>query len=249
MREALPILRRRWSLDLVVANAENASSGSGLDPKGYQQLIDAGVSAITMGDHVYKKKEILPLFAAGAPICRPANFPLEAPGPDHVLVSAADGVPVAVITVLGRLFMRPVDCPLHAIDRVLASIGERARVVLVDVHAEATSEKQVMLRHLAGRVTAVLGTHTHVPTADAAIFPPGTAYITDAGMTGPYDGVIGRRWDRVLKTAWSFEPTFFDIASGDLRISGVLITVDPESARAMEIRLVHLTETDIQALG
>jgi hypothetical protein len=233
----------------VIANAENASGGSGLNQRGYAQLAAAGIDAMTMGDHVYKKKEIYELFNKGRPICKPVNFPRQAPGLDHLIVETPDHTPVAVVNVLGRVFMRPVDCPFAAMDRVLLDIGERAKVIIVDVHAEATSDKQLMLRHLVGRVSAVLGTHTHVPTADAAIFPPGTAYITDVGMTGPYEGVIGRRWDKVLHTVTTFEPTDFAVANGDPRLSGALVDVDPETGRAQSIELLHLNEPALEAMA
>jgi metallophosphoesterase (TIGR00282 family) len=248
IKRALPGLRARFNIDLVIANAENSAGGSGMDPRCYSQLIAAGVDAITMGDHIYKKREIYSLFEKGEPICKPANFPPEAPGPDHLIVSAADGTKVAIISLLGRMFMRPVDCPFHAVDRVLDDIGKQAKVILVDIHAEATSDKQCVLRHLIGRVSAVVGTHTHVPTADASVYPPGTAYITDVGMTGPYDSVIGRRFDRVLHATTTFEPKPFDVATGDPRISGALIEVDPESGRASAIELWNLDRAKIDVL-
>lgn len=248
IKRALPGLRARFNIDLVIANAENSAGGSGMDPRCYSQLIAAGVDAITMGDHIYKKREIYSLFEKGEPICKPANFPPEAPGPDHLIVSAADGTRVAIISLLGRMFMRPVDCPFHAVDRVLVAIGKQAKVILVDIHAEATSDKQCVLRHLIGRVSAVVGTHTHVPTADASVYPPGTAYITDVGMTGPYDSVIGRRFDRVLHATTTFEPKPFDVATGDPRISGALIEVDPESGRASAIELWNLDRAKIDVL-
>lgn len=248
VKRVLPRLREKLALGLVVANAENAAGGSGLDPRCYHQLASAGIDAVTMGDHVYKKKEIFSLFEEGFPICKPANFPPEAPGPDHLLVTAADGTKVAIISLLGRMFMRPVDCPFHAVDRILETIGKKAKVVLVDIHAEATSDKQCVLRHLVGRVSAVMGTHTHVPTADAAVFPPGTAYITDVGMTGPYDSVIGRRFDRVLHATTTFEPKPFDVATGDPRISGALLEVDPDTGRALAIDLVHWDRARLDAL-
>lgn len=249
LRKAVPLLRARHELDLVIANAENAAGGSGLSPRVCSQILGAGVDALTMGDHIYKKTEIYPLFSQKKPICKPANFPAEAPGPDHLIVETAGGIPVAIISLLGRVYMRPVDCPFHAAFRVLDAIGDQARVILVDIHAEATSEKQLMLRHLLGKVSAVVGTHTHVPTADARVHPPGTAYITDVGMTGPYDSVIGRRCDRVLHTTITFEPTAFDVATGDPRVSGALIDVDESTGRARAIELVHLDKGEIDALA
>jgi len=245
----LPILRKKWSLDLVVANAENAAGGSGITARCFSQLAQAGVDAFTMGDHVYRHKDVMDLFGKQPPMCRPANFPAEAPGPDHVIVETKSGVRIAVLSVLGRLFMKPVDCPFHTVDRILSQLEQDVQVVLVDIHAEATSEKQALLRHLVGRVSAVFGTHTHVPTADAAVFPPGTAYCTDVGMTGPYDGVIGRDWKKVLHTMVTQQPVFFDVAKADARISGALFDVDTSTGRASSCRLVHLTESDLESLS
>jgi metallophosphoesterase (TIGR00282 family) len=202
-----------------------------------------------MGDHVYKKTEIYSLFDEGKPICKPANFPADSPGPEYLIVDAPDGTPVALFCLLGRIFMRPVDCPFRAADRILDQLAGKAKVIVVDIHAEATSEKQLMLRHLLGRVSAVLGTHTHVPTADASVHPPGTAYITDVGMTGPYDSVIGRRYDRVLQTTLTFEPTSFEVATGDPRVSGALFEVDPSTGNASSIELVHLDKTAMDSLA
>src|SRR5262245_48830924 len=200
VKKALPTLIKREALDLVVANAENASGGTGMMPSTYRQLRQAGVDLITMGDHLYKKMEILSVLKEEDRVCKPANFPAEAPGRDVVTTTARDGTPVAVFSLLGRTFMRPVDCPFVAADRVLAKLAGQPRVVLVDMHAEATADKYLMGHHLKGKVSAVLGTHTHVATADEQILPGGTAFICDVGMTGPYDSVLGRRIDRVLST-------------------------------------------------
>jgi hypothetical protein len=244
LRDHLSSLRKRLELDLVIANAENAAAGSGLSPSCWDELRKAGVDAATMGDHVYKRKEIRTLFERGEPICRPANYPSRAVGPELLLISAGSDRKVAIFQVQGRLFLRPADCPFDAADRILARIPDDVRVILVDVHAEATAEKQTIFRFLAGRVTAALGTHTHVPTADAGLIGT-TACITDLGMTGPYDGVIGRRFEPVLKSALSFEVNKFDVAVGDPRISGALIEADPDTGHARSIRLVHLTEEQL----
>ena len=248
VRTAVPILRRTEQLDAVIANAENATNGSGLGPRDYRDLRAAGVDAITLGDHAYKKFNLADTLRNPAePICKPANFPTVAPGRDHVLFAASNGVVVAVVSLLGRQFMRPVDCPFAAVDRVLATIGDRAKVIVVDVHAEATADKYLLAHHLKGRVTAVLGTHTHVPTADEQILPGGTAFISDVGMTGPYDSVLGRRVDRVLHAATTFEPTAFDVATGDVRLGGAVVDADPDTGRATAIRRVMVREDDVAA--
>ena len=165
-----------------------------------------------------------------------------------MLVEAKDGTPVGVFTVLGRTYMRPVDCPFRAADRVLERIGPDARVIVVDIHAEATSDKQLQGRYLDGRVSAALGTHTHVATADEQILPQGTAYQTDVGMTGPHDSILGRRVDRVLATTLSFVPHYFDVATGDPRLHGALVEVDPETGRALSIRRVAIGQEEAHRL-
>jgi metallophosphoesterase (TIGR00282 family) len=237
-------LRQEHAIDLIVANAENASGGSGLTPPIYRELLVAGIDGITLGDHVYKRREIIPILETEQRIARPANYPAEAPGPEVIILTAANQVRVAVFTLLGRVFMPPVDCPFHAANRILASLPPDIRVVLLDFHAEATSDKQVMGRHLDGRVTAVLGTHTHVPTADEQILPGGTAFQCDVGMTGPHESILGRRIDRVMETTLTNRPTHFDVADKDVRLHGSLVDLDPQTGRALGIRRIAITETE-----
>lgn len=239
LKRLVPALRQQEQLDFVVANAENVTNGSGLTPKDYRQVRAAGVDAVTLGDHVYKKYEIADVLRAdGEPIGKPANYPAAAPGRDRVEVVLPSGVRVAVVSLLGRTYMRAVDCPFAAADRVLASLDGSAQVVIVDIHAEATADKYLMLHHLNGRVTAVLGTHTHVPTADEQVTPEGTAFICDVGMTGPYASILGRRIDRVLPTAISFIPSSFEVATDDVRLAGAIVDVDDATGKATAIRRV-----------
>ena len=245
-RKALAGVIEREKLDLVIANAENATNGSGMTPRIYKQLRAAGVDLVTMGDHVYKKLEILSALKDDDRICRPANFPADAPGKRFALAAARDGTVVAAFSVLGRTYMRPVDCPFRAADDVLKELAGRAKCVVVDVHAEATADKYLLGHHLKGRVSAVLGTHTHVPTADDQILHGGTAFICDVGMCGPYDSILGRRVDRVLSTALNFVPTAFDVAEGDARLSGVIVDVDSATGQATGIRRFQLREADVQ---
>jgi metallophosphoesterase (TIGR00282 family) len=247
VRALLPLLIAREKIDLVVANAENAANGSGLTPRGFRQLRHAGVDLITMGDHVYKKLDLLAVFEKEDRICRPANFPPDAPGREWVQAVARDGTAVAAFCVLGRTFMRPVDCPFRAANRVLAQIDPAVKCVLADVHAEATADKYLMAHHLKGRVSAVLGTHTHVPTADEQVLPGGTAFVSDVGMTGPYDSILGRRIDRVLSTAITFLPSPFDVADGDVRLGGAVVDVDA-AGRATAIRRVMVNEHGLREL-
>src|SRR3954469_16204565 len=246
--QVLPRLIPRWGIDLVVCNAENAAGGSGLTIKTHEELVEAGVDVFTLGDHVFRKDEVFTLFERSDRLLRPANFPPDAPGEESALVQARDGTTVGVFTVLGRTYMRPVDCPFRAADRVLDGIGASIRVVVCDVHAEATSDKQLLGRYLDGRVSAVLGTHTHVATADEQILPGGTAYQTDVGMTGPYDSILGRRYDRVLAATLTFVPHTFDVASGDPRLCGALVEVDPASGRALTIRRVSINQDEARRL-
>ncbi len=181
-------------------------------------------------------------------IVKPANLPPESVGRDWAVVTARNGVPVAVACLLGRLFMKPVDCPWQAADRVLAAMPADVRVRLIDFHAEATSDMQLMGRYLDGRVTAVLGTHTHVPTADERIFPGGTAFQCDVGMTGPFESIIGRRIDRVMDTTLTGLPTEFDVATGDVRLCGTIVTADPATGRATAIERLCVTEADLPRL-
>ena len=250
VRRAVPLLRAVERLDLVVANAENAAGGSGLTPAQYHQLRAAGVDAVTLGDHIYKKFDIEPVLSQpDEPVVKPANYPPAAPGRDHILVTAADGTRVCVFSVLGRTFMRPVDCPFAAADRVLAGLPADVRVIVVDVHAEATGDKYLLGHHLDGRVSAVLGTHTHVPTADEQLLTGGTAFQCDVGMSGPYASVLGRRVDRVLAAVVTFAPTPFDVATGDVRLAGAIVDIDPLTGKATAIRRVMWTEAQITELA
>jgi metallophosphoesterase (TIGR00282 family) len=234
--------KRSVGVDLAIANAENADSGSGLSPANYRELVAAGVDAFTMGDHIYRRKEIYSVLEAQANIVKPANFPAEAPGRTWTIVSGTGGDAAAVFSLLGRTFMRPVDCPFQAADRVLREIPSEVKVIVVDFHAEATGDKQLMARYLDGRVTAVLGTHTHVATADEQILPGGTAFHCDVGMTGPHDSVLGRRYDRVLETTLTFRPTPFDVAENDVRMCGALVDVDALTGKATAIRRIVIGE-------
>jgi metallophosphoesterase (TIGR00282 family) len=239
-----PLVTER-KLDLVVANAENAAGGSGLTPAIFRELTKAGVDAITLGDHVYRRKEIYSTLENEPNIVKPANLPPESVGRDWAVVKARNGVPVGIACLLGRLFMKPVDSPWQAADRVLAAMPSDVRVRLLDFHAEATSDMQLMGRYLDGRITAVLGTHTHVPTADECIFPGGTAFQCDVGMTGPFESIIGRRIDRVMHTTLTGLPSEFDVATDDVRLCGTIVEADEDSGRATAIERICLRDTEI----
>lgn len=242
-------LRQREGLDLVIANAENSADGSGIAPSIYKKLIAAGVDCITLGDHIYRRSEICTVLNDESNIVKPANYPPQAPGKTWAVVKSAAGVQVAVFSLMGRVFMRPVDCPFAAADRVLAEIPAEVKVRVLDLHAEATSDKQLMGRYLDGRVSAVLGTHTHVTTADEQILPGGTAFQCDVGMTGPHDSILGRRYDRVLETTITFQPTQFDVATGDVRLCGTIVDIDETTGRANAIRRLVVRESELTSLA
>ncbi len=231
----LPRLVDRHRADYVVVNVENAAGGFGVNPEVLGELTALPIDCLTTGNHVWDKKEGIELLAGDARLLRPANYPDGNPGRGLHVGRTALGVPVATINLEGQVFMRQVDSPFRVADRLLAALPPEVRVVLVDFHAEATSEKQALAHHLDGRVTAVLGTHTHVPTADARILSGGTALQTDVGMTGPYDSVIGFRADRVLQRFLLQTPAPFEVAKRDVRLAATLLEVDPTSGRATRI--------------
>jgi len=228
------------SIDFVIVNGENAAGGLGISAAIANQFFEWGVDVITTGDHVWKKRDIISLISSDVRILRPANYPAESPGRGWTCVKALCGEPVGIANFVGRTFMQPADCPFKAADQALEELHIAAKVILVDMHAEATSEKQAMGRYLDGRVSAVFGTHTHVQTADECILPKGTAYITDIGMTGGHDSVLGRRTEAVLEKFITNMPTPFDVAGGDPRIMGALITVDTSTGNATAIERVAI---------
>ncbi len=231
-------LREECGVDLCVANGENAAGGSGITPATGGEIFEAGVDVITTGDHIWKRKESRQYLNDNPNVLRPANMSEDAPGSGHTIIKAEDGTEVGVINLQGRTFMSPTDCPFRAAEGALEALGDHVRVIVVDMHAEATSDKIAMGRFLDGRVTAVLGTHTHVQTADEQIFPGGTAYITDVGMVGPYESVLGRTIESVVAAFSTQLPTRFDVATGDVRIGGVLVEADPTTGKAVSIERV-----------
>jgi metallophosphoesterase (TIGR00282 family) len=243
--QALPDLVKKHQIHCVICNAENAAGGSGLTPQLYEKFRRYGVHLFTLGDHIYRRPEIVPVLERSTVMVKPVNFPPVSPGKLFAVAETAIGPKVAVLSIMGRLFMKPsVDCPFRSIDRVLQQIPQEVKIVVVDVHAEATSEKVAMGWYLDGRVSVVFGTHTHIPTADERILPDGTAYITDLGMTGPYDSVLGRRKDRVIKHLITNLPSPFDVAEGDVRLCGVLVKVDSDTGKALHIERISVPATD-----
>ncbi|XZE46499.1 TIGR00282 family metallophosphoesterase [Pirellulaceae bacterium SH467] len=244
--QAIPWLRSFGQIDTIVANAENAADGAGLTVNQYKKLVEAGVDAITLGDHIYKKREIATVLTTAGNIVKPANFPPGAPGQEFCTIQTTLGFSIGIVSLLGRVFMRPVDCPFLAVDRVLQRMPEDCRVRLVDFHGEATSDKQTMARYLDGRVTAILGTHTHVPTADECVLPGGTAFQCDVGMTGPYESILGRSITPVLNTTLTFDPNSFHVATEDVRLSGTWVDCDPSTGKAIAIGRLVLRPSDLE---
>lgn len=229
-------LRASETIDFVVANGENSAGGIGIDPGSARELLSAGVDVLTSGNHVWAKREILDYINDSDVVLRPANFAPTNPGWGYAVRTTRSGTPIAVINLIGRVFMNTYDCPFRTADAVLEAIGARAKVVLVDMHAEATSEKVAMGWHLDGRVSMVVGSHTHVQTADERILPKGTAYITDAGMCGPRDSVIGVKRDQVLRRFLTQMPGRFEVADGAVLVQGVVVDVDDATGMASGIR-------------
>ncbi len=244
LREALEIVVPERKIDCVVVNAENAAGGSGLTPTIFEKIIHYGADVVTLGDHIYRRRQIISALETSEKIVRPANLPPRAPGKEFSICLTASSQRVAVVSLLGRIFMRmPADCPFAAANRVLAAIPKDVKIIVVDMHAEATSEKIAMGWHLDGRVSAVFGTHTHVPTADGRILTKGTAYVTDLGMTGPYDSVLGRDKQSVLNAMINALPDKLDVAKDDVRLCGVIVTVESSTGRASDIERIEFNGT------
>jgi len=228
------IVAQRQS-DLVIANCENAASGFGVTPRLVDELLAAGADVLSGGNHIFDRREILDYFPHQPRVLRPANYPNGTPGKGVFTGKARNGAPFAVVNVQGRVFMPAIDCPFKTMDRELAALPAEVKVVLVDIHAEASSEKEAMGWYLDGRVSAIVGTHTHVATADEQVLPGGTAYITDVGMTGPHAGVIGMDKDAVLRRFLDALPARFEVAAGDVQMNAVEIDVDESTGRARSI--------------
>ena len=228
------------AIDFVIANAENAAAGKGITREIGDQLLEWGVDVTTSGNHVWDKKEALSYIGTEPRLLRPGNYPAGVPGNGSDLARTRHGETVGVINVMGRVFMLNIDDPFAVVMREVEAMRERTRTIVVDFHAEATSEKIAMGWHLDGKVTAVIGTHTHVQTADERVLPRGTAYITDLGMCGPYDGVIGREKGPVLQRFLTQIPARFDVATGDPRLCGAIATVDARTGRAEKVERVML---------
>jgi len=238
LAQQLPHLQQEWNPDFLIVNAENAAGGRGITPAIADEIFALGVDVITTGNHIWAQSSIEGYLGNEPRLLRPDNYPPGAPGCGLYLGRTRRGQPVAVLNLQGRVFMPAIDCPFRALDHALEEIGDRARVILLDMHAEATSEMLSMGWYCDGRTTAVLGTHTHIPTADCRILPGATAYCTDVGMTGPYDSVIGTRPDLALERILTARPVRFQVATGNLRVAGVVVEADAETGRARAIHQI-----------
>lgn len=244
-QELIPRLKKEHGADFVIVNGENAAAGRGITPEITEALFHAGADVVTLGNHAWGRREIYTYLDREARLLRPANYPPGAPGQGHGLYSCAAGR-VGVVSLQGRIFMESVDDPFRAIDAILETMNGKTKVIFVDFHGEATSEKQAFGWYVDGRVSAVVGTHTHIQTADERILPAGTAYLTDVGMTGPMDSVIGMNRDTVIPRFLSLLPAHFEVADGDAQLCAVLIDIDVLSGCATRISRIqspaHCTE-------
>jgi len=234
MNKLLPDLRQQYGLDMVIANAENTAGGLGLTSTTAKELLDAGADVLTSGNHIWAQKEIIPYLDGEMPILRPLNYPPGVPGRGYIVNGQ-----VMVVNLMGRVFMGDIDCPFRAMDKLLAELKHKPPVIIVDFHAEATSEKMAMGRYLDGRVSAVLGTHTHVGTIDAQLLPLGTAYVTDIGMTGPVDSIIGDDAEAVIRRFLTGMPHRLSVGKGKTMFNAVMVRVDEDSGRAISIDRIY----------
>jgi metallophosphoesterase (TIGR00282 family) len=249
VRQGLRGLVEHHQIDLVIANAENAAAGFGITREIGDQLLDWGVDVMTSGNHIWDKKEALDYIGAEPRLLRPANYPAGAPGNGSYLARTRNGQSVGVVNVMGRVFMLNIDDPFQIVLREIEALKERTRIVFVDFHAEATSEKIAMGWHLDGKATAVVGTHTHVQTADERILPKGTAYLTDVGMTGPHDSIIGVEIDAALGKFLTALPAKFETATGNPRLHAVVVDADEQTGRATDIERISLSAEELQELA
>jgi metallophosphoesterase (TIGR00282 family) len=246
MKQLLPELKKDYNLDFVIANAENAAGGSGITPRVAEELFGLGVNVLTSGDHIWKRREAFELINNEERILRPANFPAGAPGRGWGLFKAKDNFKVGVINVNGRVFMEALECPFRVSRQLQEDLSKETKIIVVDIHAEATSEKIALGWYLDGKVSAVLGTHTHIQTADERILPGGTAYITDVGMTGPMDSVIGRRIEDVLERFLTAVPTRFEVAKDNIQLHGAVLDIDEQTGKASSIVRIQRRLQDVK---
>lgn len=239
LNQIIPKLKKREGVEFVIANGENVAGGSGITPALADTVFSYGVDVMTSGDHIWKRREIVDKLDTDRRIVRPANYPRGVPGSGSTVVTAENDTNVGVVNLVGRVFMQPVECPFRVAREEIEKIKSKATIIIVDMHAEATSEKIALGWYLDGMVSAIIGTHTHVQTADEKILPKGTAFISDAGMTGPFDSVIGRNKEAVLSRFITQMPSKFETADGDIQLHGVIVDVDEKTGKAESIKRVQ----------
>ena len=246
VKKALPELKARENIDFVIANAENVAGGSGVTPQTCQELLSAGNDVLTAGDHRWKQKVVFEIINTQKRLLRPANYPENTPGFGSGVFNAKGGLKVGVINLLGRVFMQPVECPFRSSMQHIEKIKSQTNIIFVDIHAEATSEKIALGWYLDGLASCVFGTHTHVQTADERILYKGTAYITDLGMVGPFDSVIGRKKEQILERFLSQLPVKFEVAEKDVRLNGAIVNIDEKTGKALSIKRVQVAEDQLR---
>ena len=238
--QLLPLLKFREDFDLIIANGENLAGGRGITPKTAKQMFEIGIDVFTSGNHLWDKKEIIKFLLDEKRILKPANYPPQAPGNDFFIYESRKKIKIAIINLIGRAFTVTVDCPFRCADSYIKKLKEITNIVFIDFHAETTAEKMALAWYLDGKVSAIIGTHTHIQTADERILPKGTAYITDAGMTGPHDSVIGVRSQDAINRFIKQIPVRFNPAKENLKLNGVIVSIDEQNGRATDIQRLSI---------
>ncbi|MFH1406832.1 MAG: TIGR00282 family metallophosphoesterase [Candidatus Omnitrophota bacterium] len=239
IKELLPKIVGEEKIDFVVANGENAAGGSGVTPKIAEELFGYGIDALTTGDHVWKKKEIEEVIATDTRLLRPANYPSGAPGEGASILKSRNGELIGVVCLVGRVFMQSVECPFRTAKEHIERLRQKTPIIVVDIHAEATSEKIALGWYLDGDISFLFGTHTHIQTADEKILPKGTAYITDLGMTGPYDSVLGRKVEQIIQRYVTQMPIRFEMAEGNVMLCGAIVDIDKKTGKATSVKRIQ----------
>lgn len=246
VKELMPFLQEKYRPELIVANGENAAGGNGITEEIAQELYETGIDVLTMGNHVWDRKEVYSFIDNDKRIVRPANYPPGTPGQGYAVVKTKQDIGVGIVNLAGRVFLPPLDCPFRMIDQILDSLKAKTPVVIVDFHAEATSEKMAFGWYLDGRVSAVIGTHTHIQTADERILPKGTGYITDVGMTGPRDSVLGVKVEQVINKFLTQRPTRFEVASGAVELDALFLEIEPKTGMTQAIERIQIITDNLK---
>lgn len=235
IKDKLSSIQSKHNIDFTIANAENAAGGRGLTREIMNELLNASIDVLTMGNHVWDNKDIFSFIDEEYRLIRPANYPGDCPGQGYYIYTAGFNIKIAVVNLSGRVYLASLDCPFKKLDEIINEIGNKADVIIVDFHAEATSEKLALAHYADGRIAALLGTHTHIQTADERIFPQGTAYITDLGMTGPVDSILGMKKENIIERFLTQRPARFEVATGAAQLQGVILSIDENTFNVQKI--------------